>query len=118
MLSLLLSSTGSIAERVSQGVANFSTLTSYCAPGDELTVVLGVEALAVEDLNYHAAFSHAVTFSFRECVRGEILEKGYCHPCPAGSYTFEAYSDTAGCLECPENALCPGGDVVEVDEGG
>jgi hypothetical protein len=113
---VVLPHSGSIAERVVKGVANFSALTAHCAPGDSVNIVISVESLPTENLNYHAAFSTEVTFSFRKCYRGEILERGFCDVCPLGYYTFDAY-DSMGCLACPEHAFCPGGAVIEVDEG-
>lgn len=107
---------GSIAERVSKGVANFSSLSAYCAPGDDVDVVMSVEALPLDDLSYHGAFEASVKFSFRKCLRGEILVQGYCEKCPVGFYAFDAYHED-GCLACPDNAYCPGGAVIEVDAG-
>lgn len=77
---------------------------------------MSVEALPLDDLNYHAAFETEVMFSFRKCIRGEILLNGYCEACPFGYYTFDAYEEE-GCLPCPDNAFCPGGAAIEVDAG-
>jgi hypothetical protein len=79
--------------------------------------VLGVEALNEDDLNYHSTIDTLVTFSFRQCVRGEVLAKGYCEKCPLGFYAFDAFLEE-GCMACPDNAFCPGGAVIEVDAGG
>jgi hypothetical protein len=98
------------------GVANFSTVAAYCAPGDEMTVILSVEETALDDFNYHAAFSAEMSISFRRCRRGEILEMGTCRACPEGTYSFDIYSDV-GCRTCPDDAICPGGAIVDVKEG-
>ena len=45
------------------------------------------------------------------CEVGEHLAAGICQCCPAYTYNF-AGNGTA-CEQCPANALCPGGDVVQ-----
>ena len=80
-----------------------------------MNIVISTEALPLDDLNYHYAFTTTVPVTFRECVGGETLEIGYCQRCPVGYYSFDVNDN--GCLECPEDAYCPGGAIIEVDEG-
>jgi len=43
------------------------------------------------------------------------VRPGLCEVCPPGTYSFD--NSSARCLDCPADALCPGGDVMMSTEG-
>lgn len=67
----------------------------------------------------------AAIFYFRNCTLGEIKDIGgyynetveltKCTRCPYGFYALKLTSKE--CESCPENANCPGGNTIDVDDG-
>lgn len=38
-----------------------------------------------------------------------------CLICPPGK--FSLFEDSTECLSCPANSICPGGPIIDVDQG-
>jgi len=51
----------------------------------------------------------------RECVVGEEESNSKCVVCPPGKYSL--FTNSKSCDNCPENAICRGGDEIDVNEG-
>ena len=54
-----------------------------------------------------------LTIQFRLCLSGEkFVSDGACVRCPANTYLIEPPRSPQECLECPENAICYGGNEI------
>ena len=100
--------TGGTSEIFSAGVAVFDSLQVNCQPGAYFNVSL---ASASQFFDIEKDF----IFYLEDCVLGEIHDEHLCVKCPPGSYSVD--STATECLECPEDAVCPGGSVMEVNAG-
>ncbi|CDW87610.1 UNKNOWN [Stylonychia lemnae] len=56
-----------------------------------------------------------IYFDFRQCQSGEINSNGQCIKCGVGYYSLNGFNPS--CIECMENAECPGGDIINVLPG-
>jgi hypothetical protein len=54
--------------------------------------------------------SNTVSWTRTQCIRGETLLLGSCQACLIGTYNVD--SSVKGCLVCPDNANCTGGDQI------
>jgi hypothetical protein len=108
--------TGGVTESFQKGVANFSSLQVYCAPGYSLT------------LEFRATLTGVVitstTLTFRNCSRGEYYSAQECVSCELGTYSLS--SDTSDlskmnqisvCKPCPAHTISCEGDVLELEKG-
>jgi predicted outer membrane repeat protein len=106
--------TGEISEVASNGIANFSSLQVYCAPGFSLSLqFLGF----VYD---NIAISTSVTLHFRNCVRGEYYSAQECIPCELGTYSLSdettdlsQMNQISVCQSCPPHTIsCEAAELV------
>jgi predicted outer membrane repeat protein len=111
--------TGELIEFVSSGMANFSGLQIYCAPGFSLSV-------RFESTNDYLLSSQQITLNFRRCVRGEYYSAQECVVCEVGTYSLHRNMDTiplsemdqiSMCQPCPSHALSCFGDVLILKKG-
>ena len=94
------------------GVATFSNVVVTGLPGEPTSLQFSVSVSGVSSALY--------TLHFRECISGEITEfsdtnqqAASCFECTLG--TFSYFPTDSACSICPQNAQCPGGNVVNMD---
>jgi predicted outer membrane repeat protein len=106
--------TGEISEIGSRGIANFSSLQVYCAPGFSLS-------LQFQGFIYDNVFiSTSITLSFRHCVRGEYYSAQECIPCEFGTYSLSddnsdlsQMNQISVCRPCPAHTIsCEAAELV------
>lgn len=100
--------TGGTSEIFVDGVAVFDSIQVNCQPDAYFNVSL---AATSELFDIQRGFN----FFLEDCVLGEIRDEELCVKCPQGSYSFDP-TDTE-CVACPEDAVCPGGSVMELSSG-
>ncbi|CDW72378.1 UNKNOWN [Stylonychia lemnae] len=59
--------------------------------------------------------SAIVNLDFRNCIEGETVQNDQCYICGLGFYSFNGL--LSSCLECPNNADCPGGSKIAIYPG-
>ena len=102
--------TGELQKQFVLGVANFSNLQVYCAPG--LTIpLLAQSTLDAPDETIYLEDKSYVYFSL--CEKGEIFDD-VCVVCENG-YTFTTGGNE--CEECPEHASKCSGSSIWLEEG-
>lgn len=94
------------------GIANFSEIHPYCAPGDSLTLEFHTSGLS-------KVFSTNVVLYFRECEVGEYSNGQECIICEHGTYSFNTNipTDSSICKSCPSNTLSCYGSTLVLKEG-
>ena len=77
--------TGGTVETMVGGVANFSALEAYCAPGYSMLLnsTCDISTATTGTLTVGAP----IRVHFRECVRGEVYSSKICRACSNGKYT-------------------------------
>eukprot|EP00347_Sterkiella_histriomuscorum_P014799 403359479 len=95
---------------VNMGQASFSEVTLLSDPGRQ------DEYLKIVLQQYdNTLINLTVEIDFRDCLVGEALQKQKCIKCPIGKFSLEF--NTSTCSNCPLNAQCPGGNIIDVDNG-
>jgi hypothetical protein len=100
--------TGGTSEIFAKGVATFDSLEVHCGPDSTFNVTLAA-ASSLFDIqkDFH--------FFLQDCVLGEIRDAELCVMCPVGFYSFDPTATS--CRECPDDAYCPGGSVMDLSAG-
>ena len=59
-------------------------------------------------------FVFNITLYARLCKNGEIYDRiTYgCKKCREGTYSLKQLNDTEDCIPCPNEAICPGEDLI------
>lgn len=104
--------TGGLTETLADGLANFSSLQVYCAPGYSLP-------LEFEVLSDSRVLVASVDLYFRDCVRGEYYSAQECVPCETGTYSLDddksdlsKMSQISVCKSCPPHtSRCEGSEL-------
>jgi predicted outer membrane repeat protein len=110
--------TGGLTEVLSNGVANFSSMQVYCAPGSSLS-------LTFQAVDNFQITGEIIVLQFRSCVRGEYYSAQECVACEVGTYSL---SDNTGvaledmdqisiCKSCPPHTSSCYGDVLVLKKG-
>ncbi|EQC37646.1 hypothetical protein SDRG_05237 [Saprolegnia diclina VS20] len=91
-----------------RGICNFSSSGVQFTPGFNMTLAVTGGGLVPQN---------NVEVHLRRCVRGEVLPQGVaqCIKCPVGQFSWNA-SEMA-CQECPNGAICSGGDSIQAKDG-
>ena len=100
--------TGGTSEIFSAGIAIYDNVEVHCQPNAYFNVSLQTSS---EQFNVQKDFN----FFLLDCAMGEVRDDELCVECPQGYYSFD--STATECLQCPEDAMCPGGDVMDVNSG-
>lgn len=93
------------------GVASISQLVLVGVPGQSISLDFTVPISFVDSVS--------LTIPLRLCEPGEITVPqansafSICQLCPAGTYSLTPKDSV--CSACPDNAVCPGGNVLDVD---
>ncbi|KAH9116364.1 hypothetical protein AeMF1_009695 [Aphanomyces euteiches] len=95
---------GTIQMTASAGICNFSDAGIRHLPGQKVIVEVSSPPLVTLS---------NVTVPIRKCIRGEIIPVGtsQCVKCTFGKFSWNI-SDNL-CHDCPEGAVCNGGDSIE-----
>ena len=113
---------GTIDSSNKNGCFYFTDLTIYATPTSTLNFFISNDLLLDSSMQHPENFVKInntlgllVPVQLRACVPGELYIKdiNYCSACPAGKYSLNP-KDVV-CLDCPANAECPGGSVVNVN---
>ena len=95
------------------GVTVFADMSVTLRPGTNVTIEFAVQDQDIENTQ--------LQLYLKECEVGEIVNEivssgqKVCEKCPSGTYSFDPTEDY--CRDCPDNANCPGGNVIDVDNG-
>ena len=111
---------GSTIIRASNGIAKFNEIT--------ITSTIGGTATMLFIISGSTPIGALRTFYFRNCTLGEIpqnagiglwngqqIQLTQCYYCPSGSYALKETSTV--CSDCPNNAVCHGGNNIQVKKG-
>jgi hypothetical protein len=110
--------TGDYLNKVTNGIANFSSLEVYCDPGFlmsvELTTLINGVPLRIP-----------IELRFRECVTGEYYSDRICISCEEGTFSVTDPQNTSlseltqqqVCRECPDGASACYGNSVFLKDG-
>jgi hypothetical protein len=91
---------------VISGTTRFSNNTGQV--GSELNIGPNVTfSLESSDFDPHSRGVHWL----RDCVPGEVSDQGYCRKCLPSTFSIDPASE-AGCLPCPNNTKCTGGNAI------
>jgi len=101
---------GTTIVETKNGVATFGNITVTNKPSSMVTLKFDLSAGVEAYYN----------LSFRACVVGEIEtflvgSTSVCTKCSPGTYSLKLNAET--CHQCPDNAICRGGDDIKVDSG-
>lgn len=100
--------TGGTSAIFSRGVATFDSLEVHCAPDALFNASLAATSELFDiEKDFH--------FFLQDCVLGEVRDAELCVKCPLGFYSFDPTATE--CRECPEDAYCPGGSVMDLNSG-
>ncbi|KAL4467691.1 hypothetical protein ABPG74_013026 [Tetrahymena malaccensis] len=112
---------------------NYTNINIAGIPGSP--VVLNVQSNSIIDpVTQQQLYKIVLKFNLSYCVRGEVFEaynfitpndgpKTFyqCNYCKSGTYSiiYPKLEDTTvhTCQKCSNNAQCPGGDVIQVNQG-
>lgn len=100
---------------VRQGRATYIGFSIVAKPGQSYKVGLQYS----NDLT-GKSFAQNFTLALRDCIKGEILSGDICTPCKSSFYSLDddpMSKNSTFCKACPENALCPGGSVIQPKTG-
>lgn len=100
--------TGGTSDIFAAGVGVFDSLQVACQPNSYFNVSL---AASSDFFDIVKPFN----FFLEDCVMGEIRDEEFCVKCPQGYYSFD--STATECLVCPDDAVCPGGSVMDLSRG-
>ncbi|KAL4475438.1 hypothetical protein ABPG72_022073 [Tetrahymena utriculariae] len=112
---------------------NYTNINIAGIPGSP--VILNVQSNSIIDpVTQQQVYKVVLKFNLLYCVRGEVFQeynfitpkdgpKAFyqCNYCKSGTYSiiYPKLEDTTvhSCMKCSNNAQCPGGDVINVNEG-
>lgn len=108
--------TGTQIVSTQRGLANFSNINAYCAPGYSLYLKFaGTRSGIVSTL---------ITLNFRPCVRGEYYSGQECIPCESGTYSLsDETTDLSNmnqisvCHPCPQHVRSCHGSTLVLEKG-
>jgi predicted outer membrane repeat protein len=104
---------GSTALTAVNGSVHFSDIGASCVPTGNLSVQF---TATLNGLPAAYDLTTKLTFTFRDCVDGEVLTGSTCQACTNGTYSF-TYTPTAKCLSCPSHSASCRGDKISISPG-
>ena len=87
-----------------------------CTIADNKMQLLGVSGSTIQmEVNYKNTYFKTFPIQLRNCTEGEFYYGLSCLPCPPGKYSIDPSQGT--CYDCPDNAVCQEGHIVDVLNG-
>jgi predicted outer membrane repeat protein len=106
---------GGVIDQMENGIANFTSLDAYCAPGYSMTIVAQSSVDFIPSVNF--------TLSFRTCEVGEYYNGYSCQMCETGTYSLASSSSLDDmsqievCQRCPSEVNSCSGSTIDMRDG-
>jgi len=100
------------------GMTTFTFVEGVFQPEFQITAKPGTTVdllLSTANLEPFGIPNLPMTFAIAPCQLGWVEKNNMCVYCTQGSFSFLEGETT--CSSCPKNTHCPGGPVVNLDEG-
>ncbi|CDW80960.1 UNKNOWN [Stylonychia lemnae] len=110
---LNMSLSGKLKVQSQGGVFNFEEIQIFGRPQYESSIL--IEAQFKDNYNRLTSIAYQINIQFRECYIGEVLENNQCIKCGVGTFSFNI--DDRKCFQCLSNAVCFGGNQMQLKKG-